>query len=461
MSVKEVLDKALQGIPTTDYEFPLFTKDGKRVDVLLNTNPRRDASGHVFGVVGVGQDITSRKAIENELKLVAGDMTRLIDTANAPIFGIDKNGKVNEWNQTAATITKYSKAEVMGKDLVKTYITEEFRAPVSKVLNNALRGVEMSNFEFVLFTKDGARVEVLLNATTRRDATGNIVGVIGVGQDITDLKRAEGRARTSAEDLARLIDTANAPIFGVNIKGHVTEWNQKAVEITGRTTREVMGKHFVSNFISEDFRVSVQHVLDNALKHGQATANFELPLFSKTGMRVEVLLNANPRRDEHGVIYGVVGVGQDITDRKKTEIELQRVAGDLTRLIDTANAPIFGIDENGNVTEWNQTAARITKFSKDEVMGKNLVQNFITKEYRPSVQEVLSNAMRGKETANFEFVLFSKTGTPVEVLLNATSRRDADGRIIGVVGVGQDITNLKRTEGDCAALSLSRNASPK
>ena len=42
----------------------------------------------------------------NELKLVAGDMTRLIDTANAPIFGIDKNGLVNEWNQTAAKITK-------------------------------------------------------------------------------------------------------------------------------------------------------------------------------------------------------------------------------------------------------------------------------------------------------------------------------------------------------------------
>jgi PAS domain S-box-containing protein len=109
--------------------------------------------------------------------------------------------------------------------------------------------------------------------------------------------------------------------------------HQKAVEITGHTSAEVMGKHFVSNFISEDFRTSVQHVLDSALKHGQATANFELPLFTKNGSRVEVLLNANPRRDELGVIFGVVGVGQDITVRKKTEIELQRVAGDLMRLM--------------------------------------------------------------------------------------------------------------------------------
>ena len=81
-----------------------------------------------------------------------------------------------------------------------------------------------------------------------------------MAQDITDFKRAEGRARSVAEDLSRLIDTANAPIFGINVKGLVTEWNQKAVEITGRTTSEVMGKHFVTNFIHEDFRSSVQHV---------------------------------------------------------------------------------------------------------------------------------------------------------------------------------------------------------
>ena len=97
---------------------------------------------------------------------------------------------------------------------------------MSKALNNALRGVEVSNFEFVLFTKDGARVQILLSASTRRDAAGNIVGVILVGNDITDLKRAELRARGAAEDLARLIDTANAPIFGVSTNGLVTEWNQ-------------------------------------------------------------------------------------------------------------------------------------------------------------------------------------------------------------------------------------------
>jgi len=57
------------------------------------------------------------------------------------------------------------------------------------VLDNALLGKEAANFEFPLFTSDQRRVQVLLNATTRRNVTGCIVGVIGVGQDITEMRR--------------------------------------------------------------------------------------------------------------------------------------------------------------------------------------------------------------------------------------------------------------------------------
>ncbi|MDC1237556.1 PAS domain S-box protein [Polaribacter sp.] len=122
--------------------------------------------------------------------------------------------------------------------------------------------------------------------------------------------------------------------------------------------------------------------------------------------------------------------------------EAERVALELTLLIDTANAPIFGIDSKGLVNEWNQTSEKITGFKKDEVLGKNLVQTYITEDYRKSVKKVLDDALRGKETANYEFPLFTKNGERVMVLLNSSSRRDANGKIIGVLGVGQDITEL-------------------
>ena len=102
---------------------------------------------------------------------MANDLTLLIDTANAPIFGIGADGLVNEWNRKMAAITGFSREDVMGKNLVSEFISVEFRQSVKEVLENALLGVQTDNYQLPLFTKDKRRVELLLNATTRVDAT--------------------------------------------------------------------------------------------------------------------------------------------------------------------------------------------------------------------------------------------------------------------------------------------------
>ena len=342
--MQAVLDDALHGEETANFELPLMTKAGVRLDVLLNATTRRDEQGNVIGVVGIGQDITGRLAQEREY-------TRLIDLANAPIFGVDTLGRVNVWNQCAMRLVGYSSEEVMGHSLVKEFITDDFKRGVQKVLDMALQGDETENFEFPLITKGGARIEVLLNATTRRDEQGNIIGVVGIGQDIT--------ARLAQErEYSKLIDSANAPIFGVDTQGKVTVWNQCAMQLVGYSSEEVMSKNLVKEFITDEYKTAVQAVLDMAL-HGEETANFEFPLITKAGVRLDVLLNATTRRDEQGNVIGVVGIGQDITGRIAQEREY-------TRLIDTANAPIFGVDTNGRVNVWNQCAMRLVGYSNEE-----------------------------------------------------------------------------------------------
>ena len=147
---------------------------------------------------------------------VADELMQLIDTANAPIFGIDVHGRVNEWNQRAQSITGYTKDEVMGRDLVAEFIADDFKAPVKEVLDKALAGEETANFECPLFTKSGDRVEILLNSTTRRDFSGVIVGVIGIGQDITERKRIE----------VELIQAAKMATLGEMATGVAHELNQ-------------------------------------------------------------------------------------------------------------------------------------------------------------------------------------------------------------------------------------------
>ena len=80
----------------------------------------------------------------------------------------------------------------------------------------------------------------MLNATTKRGPDGSIIGVIGVGQ-FKELQEASTQYQV-ADDLTRLIETANAPIFGINVDGHVTEWNLRAGKISGYSEEETLGK---------------------------------------------------------------------------------------------------------------------------------------------------------------------------------------------------------------------------
>ncbi len=328
-SVQAVLDRALHGEETANFEFPLMTKAGARIEILLNATTRRNERGNVIGVVGIGQvsvcnhrsasssrhyrhkisspyndfasqDITFRIAQEREY-------SKLIDHANAPIIGVNPLGEVNVWNQCATRLVGYNTNEVIGHRLVEEFITQDYQASVQAVLDKALDGVETANFEFPLMTKAGVRLEVLLNATTRRDEKGDIIGVVGIGQDIT------GRIAQERE-YSKLIDSANAPIFGVDTKGNVTIWNQCAEKLVGYKTEEVKGQSLVQEFITPEHRARVQSVIDQALA-GDETANFEFPLMTKGGIRLEVLLNATTRRDEQGSIIGVVGIGQDVSQQ--------------------------------------------------------------------------------------------------------------------------------------------------
>ncbi|KAL3667057.1 hypothetical protein V7S43_007999 [Phytophthora oleae] len=434
--VRSVLEKAFEGVETANFEFPLITKAGRRVEILLNATPRYNEHGEVMGMVGIGQDITERIAQEQEY-------TRLIDTANAPIFGVDINGRVNIWNRKAADIMQYTNEDVLGKDLVAEFISKEYKVPVRSVLEKAFEGVETANFEFPLITKAGRRVEILLNATPRYNERGEVMGMVGIGQDITERIAQE-------QEYSRLIDTANAPIFGVDINGRVNIWNRKAADIMQYTNEDVLGKDLVAEFISEEYKVPVRSVLEKAFE-GVETANFEFPLITRAGRRVEILLNATPRYNEHGEVKGMVGIGQDITERIAQEQEY-------SRLIDTANAPIFGVDANMCVNIWNRKAAQITNYSIEEVMGENLVETFISPEFRPIVAEVLSQALTGVETANFEFPLITRPGTRIEILLNATPRYDLSGNIVGVVGIGQDITDRIAQEHEYFRLIDTANA---
>ena len=222
----------------------------------------------VFSVVNLmGKLATARKSM-----YALNQYERLIDTANAPIFGIDSRGYVNEWNQTAEALTGYSKAEVMGKELVAEFITEDYKESVAEVLQKALGGEETANYEFPLYTKSGEQLYVLLNSTTRRDANGQIVGVVGVGQDITELKNIQHEIIQSSK-LATLGEMATAVAHELNQPLNTIRFASSnlvdAVEL-GKLTPEILESKLGR---IEDQVQRASSIIDHMRIFGRATAD--------------------------------------------------------------------------------------------------------------------------------------------------------------------------------------------
>ena len=87
---------------------------------------------------------------------------------------------------------------------------------------------------------------------------------------------------------------------------------------------------------------------------------------------------------------------------------------------------------------WNDKTAEITGFSKEEAFNRPMVSTFIEPKLQESVQTVLDNALHGNETSNYQLEFRTKSNETRYLLVNATTRRDADSNIVGVVGVAQD-----------------------
>jgi PAS domain-containing protein len=80
-----------------------------------------------------------------------------------------------------------------------------------------------------------------------------------------------------------------------------------------------------------------------------------------------------------------------IEDIKRRETAL--LVDEFKLPIDSINVPIFGIDNKGKVNEWNQKLVQVTGFQASEILGKSLVEDFISAEYRESVNEVLQKVL--------------------------------------------------------------------
>ncbi|HEC60848.1 MAG TPA: PAS domain S-box protein, partial [bacterium] len=250
---------------------------------------------------------------------IADELVQLINTANAPIFGVDTEGNVDEWNQTMERITGYIKPEVMGRNLVVNFIVDEFKSTVEAVLDKSLKGTETANCEFHLRVKDGGRVIVLLNSTTRRDTGGKIVGVISVGQDITERKRVENALKESEARLLALAEASPAAIYLKDLDGQFLLASRAYRNWYG-AQGDVRRKTVYDFFPEEDADMYTAH--DREVIECRKSLEWEINVPSPSGKCLVVHSVQFPIFGSDGELTGIGGINMDITESKAAAAQI-------------------------------------------------------------------------------------------------------------------------------------------
>ena len=430
-----------------DIQYRIIHKDGRAQWVHEKGYAIVDDTGAVQYLDGFIIDIHELHNVRIEKERTAMELTQLIDTANAPIFGVDVEGKINEWNQMVARITGYDKDEVEGKNLVKGYISEEYRASVTEVLNNALKGEETANYEVPLFTKDGERIMVLLNATTRRDAQGNIVGVVGVGQDITELRQHQENLERAVKerikelnclyDISNLIEKPDSSLDEI-LQGAVDlippAWQYPEVTCARVTLRN-------HEFKSKTFREGVSKQTSGITVRGERIGSVEVCYVEKMPE-----MDEGPfLREERNLINSVAEHLRIIIEKRWAEEELEQALSDTELARDKIDGILKSVADGLIVTDpynrivlLNQAAEDLLGVRLTEVIDRPIDFAIEDKTLLDRVKDTLDKKATGHQ---FDFEQPGDDPKHPRIMRARTSVvHDREGKEAGIVTIVHDVT---------------------
>src|SRR5205814_1470741 len=348
----------------------------------------------------------------------------IIANAPDPVFVSDLEGKILQANDAVSELLGFRKDEVVEQSLsrfISAEETQEFTAALREVVE---RGVTR---DAVLNPRSAAGevIPTTLNASALRDADGKVIGAIGILRDMRELDKARAFAQ-------RLIDDAPDPVFVSDLEGKILQANEAVSQLLGFRQDEVV-EQSLSRFISPEETREFTAALREVVERG-VTRNAVLNPRSAAGEVIPTSLNASALRDADGKVIGAIGVLRDMRELDKARAYAQR-------LIDDAPDPVFVSDLEGKIIQANDAVSQLLGFRQDEVVEQSL-SRFIspdeTREFTAALDEVVERGVTRNAVLNQR----SAAGEVIPTSLNASALRDADGKVIGAIGILRDMREL-------------------
>jgi PAS domain S-box-containing protein len=437
------------GQPLYNREEQSFDGAGNSTHVLTTKVPVRDSEGRIIGIAGLGRDITARKEMEDALHNERNMLRALIDHMPDIIFVKDVEGRFMVANSYIARIAGVGTPEdLLGKTDFDFFPRELARAFYKDDQTVMRTNQPIYNREEKLIDAAGNTLDLLTSKVPLCNSDGRVIGLAGVGRDITERKNMEKALRNERSILRSLIDNIPDFMYVKDSKCRFVLANSAVASLMGaKTPEEMLGKTDF-DFYPQELAGVFYEDEQNLIRSGQPLYNHEEMSPDSAGNEVHVLTTKVLLRDSKGQVTGIAGIGRNITERKKMEDKLREAERKYRGIFDNAVFGIFQTTPDGRTLSVNPAMNRIYGYdSQDEMIAS--VADIARQVYVDSQRREEFKALMEKNGAvqNFEFESLRKDGSKFWISMSAVAIRE-NGVVARYEGMCEDITARKKIENE-------------
>ncbi len=378
-----------------------------------------------FAKKGAGDQLLREKELSD----------KIIETLPGLFYMIDENGRYIKWNKLKETITGYTHEEMLRMNSVDFFEgdeKEQVRTAIKKGFETGHTEVEAH-----VITKDNKKLLHYFTGVTI-DYDGKPC-LMGMGMDITERRKAAEQLLREKELSESIINSLPGIFYLFDTSGQYLLWNKNHETVPGYTTEE-MKTMYPLNFFDDNEKEMIRERIGKVFTEGYAEA--EAYFMGKDGKKTPYYFNGI------AINYNdkpcLMGVGIDITERKKMETELRDAEIKFRTLVEKSQVGVY-IVQRGKFSYVNPRFAEIFGYEPNELIGVDPVRSIIAEEYQAISAEHVRARLEGEvETVHYEAVGRKKDGTTNRIEFYG-SRTFYEGQIT-IIGTMVDITERKIAE---------------
>ncbi|MDD5486128.1 MAG: PAS domain S-box protein, partial [Dehalococcoidales bacterium] len=394
---------------------------------------------------------TAENIADNSEKVI--DFGNVIDYLPQGVRIIDTNCIVKYINPAFEKLSLAKAADAVGKKCYDVYPSPFCRTPQCRLVK-ILNGEEPVRAEIERIGPGGSIIPCVVDAFPLHDEKQQLIGIMESFRDITQRRALEDQVKEAEDRYKAIVELSGEVGEGIMMlediedkEGVIVFASAQCFRITGFSNKELLGKSlFDLVHISERAQALERH---RAKIQGESLPGlYEITIICKDGSLAPVELTSAVTQYK-GNPANVVFL-RDISQRKKLENQLAFERDKANSYLDIAGVMIIALDLQCRITLINQEGCRILGYETEELIGKNVTEAYLPPEYKDEAQIVLKMILSGKQNLVecHENPVITKNGDIKIIAWRNTAIKDGDGKIIGILSSGHDVTGLREAEKD-------------